>query len=71
MEEIKKEAKRLIELFFKHSKGQTDDVRMIHARCNCLVCLNEKMKEIPMYKGGLNPQWKFLNQVKKYIEQNY
>jgi hypothetical protein len=47
-DEIKKEAERIVNLFFKHSKGQTDDVRKLHAKMSALICIDEKIRSIKL-----------------------
>lgn len=33
------------------------------------ICVGEMLQLTPMYTGGLNPQWSYLNEVKQEIEK--
>lgn len=41
----------------------------IDAKKCALVCVNEIMKEVPMYTGELNPRWKYWSDVKEEIQK--
>jgi hypothetical protein len=68
-DEIKKEAERIVNLFFKHSKGQTDDVRKLHAKMSALICIDEKIRALS-YFNSAHIQIGY-NEVKQYIIENY
>lgn len=34
-----------------------------------LICVDKKLEEVPMYKGGLNPRYTYLQNVKSEIEK--
>lgn len=82
MEEIKKEAKRLIDLFYIHARIEEKSKKSRAKQC-ALICCDEKIDEnnsiLEMLKthGSLRNRITVegriydLQQVKEYIEQNY
>lgn len=48
----------------------TEDPEIIkwNAKRCALVTVEEILNKTPMYKGELNPEWKFWNDVKKELE---
>lgn len=74
-DEIKKEAERIVNLFFKHSKGQTDDVRKLHAKMNALICIDEKCLEVRLIEwledNEAEKNISVLRKIKHYITEHY
>lgn len=50
--------------------NETDDnVIMLNAIAQSIICVDEVLSVIPMYKGDLNPDWKFWNDVKSELKE--
>lgn len=67
--EHKEKSVELFNKFIRHSKGQTDEARKIHAKQCALIAVEEILKTTPMYTGNLNPKWKYWGEVKQEIEK--
>lgn len=67
---IQEQAESKINLFYKHAKGQTDVVRLIHAKVLAIIHIKELIQELERenfydYTQARIDNWK---NVKSYIE---
>lgn len=46
-----------------------ENVIMINAIAQSVICVDEILSVIPMYKGDLNPDWKFWSEVKQELKE--
>ena len=67
MKQTKEIAEELIGKYIEFAKRDTDLNFMRNAKKCALICCDEIIKEIPMYTGNLNPNWKFWQAVKKEL----
>lgn len=77
MKNIKEEAERITNEFFRYCKGQTTEVRIINAKQCALICIDEIIKALENYQEtvqfasneliSVEPDWYFYKQVKQYI----
>jgi len=58
----KEKADNLIRMCYGHT------ITLENAKNLALICATEVIKEIPMYKGELNPRYKFWSEVIREIE---
>ena len=74
--EVKGAKEKAKELFEKHfiiiariftDKG-IDDLNKAAKQC-AIFTAHEQASNVPMYKGELNPEWRYLYQVKEEIEK--
>lgn len=66
----KQKAKKLIEKFYRFSRGQSEQARLINAKESALICMDEIQKEHNPPWMMSDERWTYWQNVKTEI-QNY